>query len=138
MALIASYNRTLFLDLLVSLLLFSAILLNTPQLIKPFAIKVFAGIALAIVIDIIWLIFYMDIWWNTGYYDSYSLLYVRRIMIVCTFVLMVVRLLVLVALGVSFSELATGDDEFLLEEGAKRNDAQVFKPYGGTSAYPDF
>jgi hypothetical protein len=138
MALISSYDRTLFLDLLISLLLFSAILLNTPQLIKPFAVKVFAGIILAILIDIVWLIFYMNIWWNTGYNDSYSLLYVRRVMVVCSFILMVVRLLVLFALGVSYSELAVGEDEFLLEEGMKRNDAQVYKPYGGASAYPDF
>jgi hypothetical protein len=137
-ALITSYDRTVFLDLLVSLLLFSAILLNTPQLIKPFAIKVFCGITLAIAIDIVWLVFYLDIWWNTGYQDSYSLLYVRRFLIVCSFVLMLVRLLVLMALGVSFSELATGDDEFLLEENSKRNEAQVFKPYGGSSAYPDY
>ena len=93
---------------------------------------------LAILIDIVWLIFYLNIWWNTGYNDSYSLLYVRRVMIVCTFILMAVRLLVLFALGVSFSELANGEDEFLMEDGIKRNDAQAYKPYGGPSAYPDF
>ena len=128
-ALLASYNRCVFLDLLTALLLFSAVLLNTPQLIKPFALKVFAGIGLAIAIDVAWLVLYTTAWWRTGYNDSYSLLNVRRTVLVFTYVLMLVRLLVLIALGVSFSELPTGEDEFFLE-GARRSDGQAYRPFG--------
>ena len=126
--LFASYNRCVFLDFPAALLLFSAVVLNTPQLTKPFALKVFAGIGLAIAIDVAWLVLYTTAWWRTGYNDSYSLLNVRRTVLVFTYVLMLVRLLVLIAFGVSFSELPTGEDEFFLE-GTRRSGGQAYRPF---------
>lgn len=136
-SLLTSYNRCVFLDLLVSLLLFSAVLLNTPQLIKSFAIKVFAGIALAIAIDVAWLWIYSEVWWKSSYNDSASLLNVRRTMLVFSYILMLVRVLVVTALGVSYTELPGGEDEFFLEGVGKRGDGQAYKPFGASSPYPD-
>lgn len=45
-ALLTSFNRCVFLDLLMSLLLFSSFQINIPQYIKSFATKILGGIIL--------------------------------------------------------------------------------------------
>ena len=45
-ALLTSFYRTVFLDLIMSLLLFSSFQINIPQYIKSFAIKIIVGIIL--------------------------------------------------------------------------------------------
>jgi hypothetical protein len=109
------FHRCIFLDLLVALLLFSAVLLNQPKLIRSFINKVIGGVVLALLIDIVWLALYTRTWWNTTYQDSSSLLYVRRIMVVLSYAIMGVRLFVLVVLGVSYNDFGSGEDEFEME-----------------------
>ncbi len=70
---------------------------------------------MAIIIDVVWLIYYTERWWNTGYDDSYSQLHLRRAMIVLSYLLMLVRVLVIIALSLSYKDLPIGDDEFVPE-----------------------
>jgi len=72
--------------------------MNVPILMQSFANKAIGGIMLAGILDCFWLASYLKPWWSTGYDDSFSLLGLRRTMIVFTFILMLVRLLVLISL----------------------------------------
>ena len=124
-----SFHRCVFLDLLVSLLFFSALLFDNPKLIKGFVNKVIGGIVLAIIIDIAWLILYTTAWWNTTYQDSYSLLYVRRIMVVMSYVIMLVRVFVLVVLALNYNDYSSGEDEFTAESERAMASQPVFSQY---------
>jgi len=128
-AFLLSYHRCVFLDLLVALLFFSSVLLNNPKLIKSFVNKVIAGVVLAMLIDVVWLIFYTNYWWNGTYQDSFSLLYIRRIMVVLSYVIMAVRVFVLVVLGVAYNDFGTGEDEFEAETDSRYQNQQVFGQY---------
>lgn len=114
-ALLLCFHRHTFLDLLIALLLFSGLLLNQPKMIKNFVNKVIGGIVLAIIIDVMWLVPYTRNWWDTTYQDSYSLLYVRRTMIVLSYIIMAVRVFVLAILAISYNDYGTGDNEFEVE-----------------------
>lgn len=128
-AFLLCFHRCIFLDLLIALLLFSAVLLNQPKLIRSFVNKVIGGIVLAIIIDIVWLVLYTKEWWNTTYQDSYSLLYVRRTMVVLSYIIMVVRVIVLVVIGVSYNDFGTGSDEFETEPDRGYQAQPVFGQY---------
>ena len=137
-SLATSFHRSVFLDLLMSLLLFSSLQLNLPMFIKSFANKIIMGLVLVIILDIIWLVFYTLPWWKTGYEDGFSLLSLRRAMIVLSYVLMLVRLLVLLAIGLSYSHLESGKDEFAVNDGGF-NDQTYFNPHqSGNTDYPGF
>lgn len=114
-AFLLCFHRSIFLDLLVALLLFSAVLLNNPKLIRSFINKVIGGVVLALLIDVVWLVLYTRQWWTTTYQDSSSLLYTRRAMVVFSYVIMLVRLFVLVIIGVSYNDFGSGEDEFEAE-----------------------
>lgn len=128
-AFLLSYNRCVFLDLLISLLFFSSVLLNNPKLIKSFVNKVIGGVILAIIIDIVWLVLYTGHWWNTTYQDSYSLLYIRKAMVVLSYIIMVVRIFVLIVLGVAYQDFGAGDDEFDVELDNRSQGQPVFGQY---------
>lgn len=126
---ILSFHRCVFLDLLISLLFFSAILFDNPKLIKSFVNKVIGGIVLAILLDIVWLVLYTKSWWNTTYQDSYSLLYVRRIMVVLSYVIMAVRVFVLIILGLNYNDYSSGEDEFVMDAERGYSTQPVFSQY---------
>ena len=73
--------------------------------IRSFANKIIGGIIFAICIDIVWLVLYTKPWWTTGYDDSFSLLNLRRSMVVLSYLLMLVRIFVLIAIILSYSNL---------------------------------
>lgn len=112
-AFLASFDHCVFLDLTIALILFGSVQLNTPLLIQSLATKAIFGIVLAIVLGIIWLVFYLRPWWNTGYVDNFSLLSVRRSSIVFELLLMIARFVVLYALSVSYKNLQKGQNEFV-------------------------
>lgn len=111
-AFLASFNHCVFLDLTIALILFGSVQLNTPLLIQSLATKAIGGIALAILLGVVWLAFYIRPWWNTGYIDNFSQLSVRRYSVVFEFVLMIARLVALYALVFSYKTLQIGQDEF--------------------------
>ena len=111
-SLLTSFQRCVFLDMLMSLMLFSSFQINIPQYIKSFATKILGGIILQMIFDVFWFLIYPRPWWSTGYSDSFSLLWVRRMIIIFSIVLVVVRSLVLVAIFMSYSSLESGKDEF--------------------------
>ncbi len=82
--------------------------MNLPVLMKRFANKCIGGIILAIILDIVWLMIYLKPWWKTGYDDSFSLLGLRRTMIVFSFILMIVRIVVLVSLILGYKNFEDG------------------------------
>lgn len=125
-ALMTSFNRCVFMDLLVSFLLFSAMQLNIPLFSKGFAYKAIGGIIVAIIIDSVWLAFYTKPWWNTGYEDSYSLLYVRRSMVVFSYTLMVIRLITVIIIFFTTKELPESKDEFDLKMAETKNTNSEF------------
>ncbi len=127
-ALSVSFDRCVFLDLLLSFLLFSSLQLNIPMFIRSFAIKGIGGIIIAAIIDIIWLSFYTKPWWSTGYDDSFSLLGLRRAMVVLSYILMLIRILVLIALFLSYKNLQEGKDEFDMNRGPVYNEQTYFNP----------
>jgi len=116
------------LDLLIALLLFSGVLLNQPKLIKNFVNKVIGGVILAVVIDIVWLSLYTKQWWITTYQDSFSLLYIRRAMVVLSYIIMVLRIFVLIILIISYNDYSAGEDEFETEADHHQS-PQVFSQY---------
>jgi len=120
-SLLTSFNRSVFMDLLVSFLLFSAMQLNIPLFSKGFAYKAIGGIVVAIIIDSVWLSFYLKPWWKTGYEDSYSLLYVRRAMIVFSFILMLIRVITIIVIFFTAKELPDNRDEFDLKKADLKN-----------------
>ena len=124
-----SFHRCVFIDLLISLLFFSSILFDNPKLIKNFVNKVIVGIILAIIIDIVWLVLYTNTWWTTIYQDSFSLLYVRRIMVVLSYVIMIVRVFVLIILGLNYNDYSGGEDEFQADSERGYSSQQVFSQY---------
>ena len=124
-----SFHRCVFLDLLISLLFFAALLFDNPKLIKNFVNKVIGGIVLAILIDIVWLVLYTKTWWTTTYQDSFSLLHVRRIMVVLSYVIMLVRVFVLVVLALNYNDYGNGDDEFRADSDRDLAQQPVFSQY---------
>lgn len=120
-SLLTSFHRTVFLDLLISFLIFSAMQLNIPLFSKGFAYKAIGGIVVATIIDILWLVAYMKPWWGTGYQDGYSLLFVRRAMIVFSYILMAVRVITLVVVFFTSKELPDNKDEFDLKKADMKN-----------------
>jgi hypothetical protein len=136
-ALITSFDRVVFLDLLMSLLLFSSLQLNMPMFVKSFANKIIFGIIAAIILDSVWLTFYLKPWWWTGYEDGFSLLMLRRTMIVFSFILMLVRLLVLIAIFLTYSNLQTAADEFDNNDVKGFDEQTFFHPHSsGNQDYP--
>lgn len=127
-ALLLCWHRHTFLDLLIALLLFSGVLLNQPKLIKNFVNKVIGGIVLAAIIDIVWLSLYTKTWWITTYQDSFSLLYIRRTMVVLSYIIMLLRIFVLIILIISYNDYSTGDDEFETEA-EQHQSPQVYSQY---------
>ena len=87
--------------------------MNLPVLLKRFALKCIGGIVIALILDGVWLASYMKPWWNSGYDDSFSLLTLRRTMVVFTFILILVRLIVLISLGMGYTHFEEGKDEFI-------------------------
>lgn len=137
----------LFLDLIVGLLLLSAWYFDIPRMIKSFVYKAMAGIGIALVFDIIWLIFYHSPWWSTAYQDSYSLYRLRRYTVVMKYILIFVRILVLVGLGLVLNDIKKGDgrSEFQKDTGEnvtpstiyKHKDNQGYDPAKSNTAYFD-
>lgn len=112
-ALFTSFYRCVFLDLLMSLLLFSSFQINIPQYIRSFANKIIGGIILQTIFDIFWFIICFKPWWNTAMDDAFQLLWLRRATVVFSFILLAVRTLVLVAILISYRNMDFGKDEFV-------------------------
>ena len=114
-AFVAHFDHCVFLDLLVALLLFGAIQLNTPLLIQSLATKCVVAIAAAALLGTVWLAVYTRRWWNTGYVDNFSMLTARRISVGFEFLLMLARAVAVGALLVAYHTLQKGADEFVVE-----------------------
>ena len=141
----------LFLDLIIALLLLSSWYFDMPRMIKSFMYKAMAGIVIALVFDIIWLIIYHKAYWLTAYQDSYSLWRFRRYIVVMTYILIAVRIIVLVVLFLILREIKTGDgqSEFMnRNEGAgdiysaqdnkgyDPSQQDTFDPFSNNKSYP--
>lgn len=118
-----------FLDLIVGLLLLSAWYFDIPRMIKQFVYKAMVGIGVALIFDIVWLIFYHSPWWSTAYQDSYSMYKMRRYTVVMKYILIFVRILVLVGLGLVLSGIKKGDgrSEFQKDENQQVTPSQIYQ-----------
>lgn len=135
-SLITSYDRCVFMDLLVAFLLFSALQLNIPLFSKGFGIKAISGIVVALLIDIVWLFYYTIPWWKTGHIDGFSHLYLRRAMIIFSYILMVIRIIMIISIVLSLKELPDSKNEFEIK---KENKASKYDPFGSNQqAFPGF
>lgn len=119
----------LFLDLIVGLLLLSAWYFDVPRMIKGFVYKAMAGVGIALVFDIIWLVIYHSPWWSTAYQDSYSLYRLRRYTVVMKYILIFVRILVLVGLGLVLAGIKKGDgrSEFEKDQIQQVTPSQIYQ-----------
>lgn len=111
-SLMTSFYRTVFLDLIMSLLLFSSFQINVPQTIKSFALKIMVGIVIQTILDIFWFVIFFKPYWNSGYDDGFRLRWLRRTIDVFSIILIIIRALVLVALGIQFKNMDQGKNEF--------------------------
>lgn len=135
-SLITSYDRCVFMDLLVAFLLFSALQLNIPLFSKGFGIKAISGIVVALLIDIVWLFYYTVPWWKTGHIDGFSHLYLRRAMIIFSYILMLIRIIMIISIVLSLKELPDSKNEFEIK---KENKASKYDPFGSNQqAFPGF
>lgn len=122
-------DGNIFLDLIIGLLLLSGWYFDIPRMIKNFVYKTMGGIIIAMIFDIIWLVFYHSPWWSTAYQDSYSLYRFRRYTVVMKYILIVVRILVLVGLGLVLSDIKKGDgtSEFQKDKPEKVTPSQIYQ-----------
>ena len=135
-SLITSYDRCVFMDLLVAFLLFSALQLNIPLFSKGFGIKAISGIVVALLIDIVWLFYYTVPWWKTGHIDGFSHLYLRRAMIIFSYILMLIRIIMIISIVLSLKELPDSKNEFEIK---KENKASKYDPFGSNQqTFPGF
>lgn len=65
-----------------------------------------------IILDIFWFVIFFKPFWNSGYDDGFRLRWLRRTIDVLSIILIIIRTMVLVAIGISFRSMDEGKDEF--------------------------
>ena len=74
------------------------------------------GLGLLILLDFIWLFRHQSQWWSSRLDNLLHFGILRKILIITSYLLIVVRLLVLYSIHQTYSQTDSGDDEFLYQE----------------------
>lgn len=91
LSLMNCYYKACFFDVMLAMLYLSSIYFNQPPFTERLA-QVFIGlIVLSIILDIVWLVFYFDPWWNTAYVDDGKLDALRKYITIMTIIVLIAK-----------------------------------------------